>query len=260
MKKCVTVWNYPGDRLENAYKLHALGFDAVSWLGEDFEQMTEEQDERLVAMLKETGMQFTVHSRLPDPDKPEKCEEFRKEIKRAVAWQEKYGLMYSYTFDVWYDPERTLPYLGEVLQAFRGTNTTLACEDIPLNKLQMKSFEKYLKPNDRFGILMDVGHMNIRQRCIELVEPEDFISSFQALPLPVVEVHLHDNLSYKDEHMYLGYGNLPLDAIIVGLKKKQFDGFATIEIVQHGWSEEQTFQYAVDSRERFLSRWNEIKI
>ena len=43
---------------------------------------------------------------------------------------------------------------------------------------------------------MDVGHMNIRQRCMELIEPEDFIASFEALQLPIVEVHLHDNKSF----------------------------------------------------------------
>ena len=30
MKNCVTVWNYPGDKIENAYRFHELGFDAVS--------------------------------------------------------------------------------------------------------------------------------------------------------------------------------------------------------------------------------------
>ena len=32
--------------------------------------------------------------------------------------------------------------------------------------------------------------------------------------------------------MYLGYGTVPLKAVVTGLKKKKFDGFATIEIVR----------------------------
>ena len=91
MKKCVTVWNYPGDRVENAYRFRELGFDAISWLGSEFAALTPEDDERVVAMLKTTGMQFTVHSRLPDPQKPEDCEAFRREIRRVAAWQQKYG-------------------------------------------------------------------------------------------------------------------------------------------------------------------------
>ena len=261
MKKCVTVWNYPGDRVENAYKFHSLGFEAVSWLGGEFIQLSEAEDERLVTMLKETGMLFTVHSRLPDPAKPESCEAFLKEIERAAAWQDKYGLLYSYTFDFWFDVQGTLPYLKKMLDAFRGKSTIIACEDIPLNKRQLDEMSKFLSPKDKFGILLDLGHMNMRQRCIELIEPEDFIAAIEALPLPIIEVHVHDNMSYKDEHMYLGYGTLPLNAIITGLKKKNFDGFVTMEIVRREeWSLEQTFQYPVDGHNRFFSCWNEQKV
>ena len=262
MKTCATVWNYRGNRFDDAYRLHQLGFDAVSWLGSEFDQMNEEDDQRLVAMLKETGMELTIHGRLPDPADLEMCESFHKAVKRTAAWQQKYVLLYSWTFDFWTEQEKTLPYLEEVLCAFRGTNTVIAAEDIPLNKIQMKGFEKIIHPKDRFGILIDVGHMNIRQRCIELVEAEDFVAAFQALPLPVIEVHLHDNLSYKDDHMYFGYGNLPLDAIVTGLKKVGFNGFSTIEIVSHGrgWSEEETFTHTVNSRDLFLNRWNEVQI
>ncbi|MDL2318449.1 extracellular solute-binding protein [Eubacteriales bacterium OttesenSCG-928-A19] len=151
------------------------------------------------------------------------------------------------------------PYLSEALSAFRGTDTTIACEDIPLNKRQLERFEKILKPRDRFGVLLDAGHMNIRQRCMELIEPEDFITSIEALPLPIVELHLHDNKSYKDEHKHLGYGNLPLDAIVIGLKRKRFDGYVTIEIVPREETEEQAFQYATEGRDLFLQRWQALE-
>lgn len=259
MRKCITVWNYAGDELANARKFHALGFDAVSWLGSHFVNMTEDEDEQLAALLRETQMQFTVHSRLPDPDQPEACQAFSKEMERAAAWQQKYGLMHSYTFDFWFEVDKLLPYLSEALSTFRDTDTMIACEDIPLNKRQLERFERILKPRDRFGILLDAGHMNIRQRCMELIEPEDFITSIQALPLPIIELHLHDNKSYKDEHKHLGYGNLPLDAIIIGLKRKRFDGYVTIEIVPREQTEEQAFQYATEGRDLFLQRWEALQ-
>ena len=259
MKKCVTVWNYPGNRVKNAYRFHSLGFDAISWLGSEFACLTSEEDEQIVDMLKQTGMQFTVHSRLPDPEKAESCEKFIEELKRVVAWQEKYGLLHSYTFDFWFDVPKTLPYLKKTIDAFRNKSTIIACEDIPLTKRQLDGLRSAVSPKDNFGILLDLGHMNMRQRCIELIEPEDFIASIEALPLPIIEVHVHDNMSYKDEHMYLGYGTLPIDAVIEGLKRKNFNGTVTIEIVRRDWDEEQTFQYAVDSCNLFFNRWNEIK-
>ena len=36
--------------------------------------------------------------------------------------------------------------------------------------------------------------------------------------------------------MYLGYGTVPLKAVVTGLKKKRFDGFATVEIIQRDWA------------------------
>lgn len=260
MKKCVTVWNYPGDRVTNAYRFHELGFDAVSWLGEEFFRMNEEEDERLAKMLRETGMLFTVHSRMPDSQNPSACEAFHQEMRRAAAWQKRYGLMYSYTFDFWSDVKTTVPYLGEALETFRGLNVYVACEDIPLNAHQLEDFLPYLTEEDKFGVLVDAGHMNIRQRSIELIENEDFIAAFDVLPLSIIEVHFSDNKSYKDEHMYLGYGSLPLDAICTGMRRKDFDGFATMEIMPHDWDLDSCMQHAVESRDRFLKCWEKVNL
>lgn len=256
MKKCVTVWNYEGDPVENAYKFHKIGFEAVSWLGSVFQRYDEEEDARLAAMLKETGLQFTVHSRLPNPDDQEDCALFRQELEHGVNWQRKYGLLYSYTFDFWYDRERLMPYLEQALCEFRGMGTVLACEDNPLDMKQMEIFDKVLRPGDQFGILLDAGHMNIRQHTDCRINYRDFVEAIDYIPMPIIEVHLHDNKGQKDDHMYLGYGNLPLDAVVEGLKKHGFDGFVTVEIIRRQWSEEQAFQYAVDSRDQFLRLWN----
>lgn len=54
--------------------------------------------------------------------------------------------------------------------------------------------------------------------------------------------------------MYMGWGSLPLDAVIEGLKQKKFDGFVTVEVVQQDWSTEKAFQYAQETRDAFLNR------
>ena len=48
-----------------------------------------------------------------------------------------------------------------------------------------------------------------------------------------------------------------LDAICRGMKRRGFDGFATMEIVFHDWTLDQAFDYAVSSRELFLKHWAE---
>jgi len=256
MYKSITVWNYGQDRIANAYRFNKMGFNAISWLGMHFASNTEQQDEELVKLLKDTGMKFTVHSLLPDPDKPEACEAFLKEIEKVQKWQRKYGLLYSYTFDFWTDVPRTLPYLGKMLEALRGSGVWVACEDKPLTEADYELFKPYIKPEDKFGILIDVGHMNIRQHKNGLARSEDYIQAFENLPLPLVEVHLSDNDNEKDEHSYLGNGTLPLEAAVKGLKSIGFDGFASVEMIPRDWSREQTFANAERSSKAFFDCWN----
>ena len=256
MYKGVAVWNYPGDNLENAKEFARRGFTAVSWLGADFCKMTQEQDEALVEFLRANKLVFSVHSRLPDPDSKEACDDFRKEIERCAAWQQKYSCLNGYTFDFWFDHNASMPYLGFALETLRGSGAFIACEDTPLNDRLVNDFLKLTKPQDDYGILMDLGHMNIRQHNMELFEYEDFVSSFKNLPLPVKEVHLHNNMGRKDEHMHINYGNLKLDACVAGLKKKGFDGIVTVEVVQRDWPREQGFIYAEQTRDAFFAEWN----
>ena len=256
MKKGVAVWNYPGDGLENAKEFVKRGFDAVSWLGMTFADMTAAQDEALADFLKTSGTAFTVHYRLPDPDDPEAIAVYRAAIKRCAAWQEKYGLMQGLTFDFWFDREASMPHLSYAIETMRGLCTFLACEDTPLNARTGKAFRDLLKPEDRYGILIDLGHMNIRQHGIERFEPEDYAAAIAEVPFDVLEVHLHNNKGRKDEHMYISYGNLPLAGCVAGLKRKGFDGIVTVEVIQREWPPEQGFAYAEQTRDAFFAEWS----
>lgn len=255
MKKSVAVWNYPGSNLENAKEFIRRGFDEVSWLGNTFANMTEAEDEALVELLKSTGTTFTVHYGLPDVDNAEACEAFKKAIDRCAAWQAKYGCLKHLTFDFWYDIDLSMPNLERAIKAMRGSGTTLACEDIPLNGRLLDKFTSLLTKDDKYGLLIDLGHMNIRQHTMQLNEPEDYTSAIAGLPLDVVEVHLHNNRGRKDEHMYITYGNLPLAACIEGLKRKKFDGSVTVEVVQRDWSPEEGFGFAELTRDAFFKLW-----
>ncbi|HML48525.1 MAG TPA: TIM barrel protein [Clostridia bacterium] len=255
LKRGVTIWNYPGDALDNARTFFKLGFDAVSWLGQHFDRLDEASGAALAAFLRETGMTLTVHHILPDPENAEHCAAFEQGVVRMRDWQGRYGLMAGLTFDSWFDIHRTMPYLRLALDAFQGCGVFLACEDTPLNSRSMESYAKMLGPKDDFGILIDVGHLNVRQYLMERHDPEDFVRMFEDLPLPVREVHLHDNKGRKDDHSYFGFGNLPLDGVVRGLKNIGFDGVVSVEIIQRDWPPAQGFQYAKDTSDAFFTRW-----
>jgi sugar phosphate isomerase/epimerase len=107
--------------------------------------------------------------------------------------------------------------------------------------------------------------MNLRQTKKNDHTDEAFITAFADLPLTVRELHLHDNKGVNDNHMYLGYGTLPLPAVVKGLQKTNFDGVVTIEIVQsdwplddgsrRGWPLEQGVKYATEAMSAVEGLW-----
>ena len=178
IKRGVTVWNYPGSPIENAREFYNRGFNAISWLGRDFTQENEHQLADLAAFLAETGMILTVHYGLPRPEDKAKCKIFEETISWMSLWQERYGLMTGLTFDSVFEIKLTMPYLAFALNAFRNKNTFLACEDTPLDLETFEEYKRILKPEDDFGILIDTGHMNLRQTKAGKNRPEDFINAF----------------------------------------------------------------------------------
>lgn len=256
LKSGVALWNYVRDDEEHiqalARELHAQGFEAVSYNGREFSVIDDKAGASLAQLLSDTGMLLTVHYLLPDPDKPEMCEAFVKGIDHMAAWQRRYGMLHALTFDVWYDRKGLLPYLKYTLESMRGLNVKVCCEDFPLNAQEADMLSDIVAPEDDFGLLIDVGHMNLRQTAAGKHTDQDFVEAFKALPYPVYEVHLHDNHGDKDEHRWLGYGTLPVAAVAQGLKAVNFDGVVTVEIIQRDWSLEEGIAHAVDTKEQFL--------
>lgn len=253
VKKGVAIWNYHrggdihAENMGNARYFHDHGFDAVSWLGSEFDHMTEEQVQELTAWLKESGQTLTVHHILPDPDRVEACRYFEEALVRMENWQKRYGLITGLTFDFWYDRARMLPYLKKALDEFRGLGVFLACEDNPLDDAAMESFAPYITAEDDYGILIDLGHMNMRHTRWEKRSAQDFQAAFTGLPLKLREIHVSDNLGLKDDHSYLHFGTLPVTDIVSALQNIGFDGIVTIEIVNHNWTLEEHRSHAVET-------------
>ena len=164
----------------------------------------------------------------PAPTTRKRVASARKAWRILADWHDKYHLLHGMTFDFWHPHDDQLPLYRECLEIFRGKGLFLACEDTPLNARTMEKFAKYLTPEDDVGILIDLGHMNVRQWMNERHEPEDFLQVFQQLPMKVRELHLHDNKGRKDEHREVGYGNLPMRAVVDAAKAIGFDGIVTL--------------------------------
>ena len=50
------------------------------------------------------------------------------------------------------------------------------------------------------------------------------------IPVPIIELHVHDNNKTADQHMPPGKGNLNYDLVAKVLKEKKFNNVSTIEV------------------------------
>ena len=255
MYRGVAIWNYAGDAVENAQRFADAGFDAISWNGPLFvDRYTDDDRARVAEYLKRSGQYLTMHNLVPSPYDPQEIASARKAWRILADWHDKYHLLHGMTFDFWHPHDDQLPLYRECLEIFRGKGVFLACEDTPLNARTMEKFAKYLTPEDDVGILIDLGHMNVRQWMNERHEPEDFLQVFQQLPMKVRELHLHDNKGRKDEHREVGYGNLPMRAVVDAAKAIGFDGIVTVEVTNsQGWSLDEHIRHAIETSQSFFS-------
>jgi len=122
-----------------------------------------------------------------------------------------------------------------------GTSLRFAVEDFPLTAEILEEHRPALSPLlacDRYGILLDVGHANLRCIHEELYHSVSIASCISSVPVPLVELHVHDNGGDRDSHSPFGFGTISFEPIAESLRQSQFEGITTIEIapVFHGMS------------------------
>lgn len=257
----LAAWHYPHRSLtENIKFFTENGFNAYSAIGGDFYRACsdETESEALAKALDVKKPAFTVHFKIPDPDNAEETAKFDDAIPKMRAWQEKYGMLDILSFDVWGDRQRCVPKIIETAEYFRGAGTVIACEDIPLDASEAEWYGDYQPDRDKFGLLIDVGHMNLRLSKAGDNSGEAFRAAFEKKPFPIFELHLHNNNGLKDEHELLWNGTIDYRAIIRLLKERGYDGIFTIESVPawHGFTGSDADAEILKCRGWWLDLWN----
>ncbi len=133
----------------------------------------------------------------------------------------------------WWDAERMAGLMREVDDVSSGTDMRFGIEDFPLDQWAYDGYRTHLAPLadlPRYGLLVDLGHMNIRRRRQHYFKGVSVLEYFDRLPVPLIEIHVHDNDGNRDQHGPIGFGNLPFDETASALRSIGFDGVSTIEI------------------------------
>lgn len=249
MKKCgLAMWHYQHrTTVENVKFFAENGFEVLAlnqWQIVDC-ILAEDKGALLAESLYDNNLRITVHGGMPVSHKLEDVNEFKKKITLISEWQKKYGLIDVISFDV-FDAIRDnmSSYIDFVLDKIE--NCKVAVEDFGLNENELSQIE-HLRNNDRFGYLIDIGHMYIRLtgkpvghetlfqhsdyegERTEYVGYEEFLKAFQSKTFPIYEVHLHNNDGVDDLHLFLEDGTLDMKIIADILKELKYDGIVTIE-------------------------------
>jgi sugar phosphate isomerase/epimerase len=157
--------------------------------------------------------------------------------------------------------EKHMPILEWLVDVHAEYGIEFCIEDFPLSEQAFNTNKSELKnilSCPAFGILLDIGHMNLRIIDDSYNFGNDYSEYIKKIPVPIKEIHLHDNPGDGDKHMPIGHGNINFKNVISALKTKQFDNFCTVEVTPrlYGRKSEEEIENAISSMVKFKSLWN----
>ena len=250
MLQGLAIWHYPHRTMvDNIRYFAALGLDSVSVHGAQFVNAIADPAvwDAIALAVRETGVVFTVHYCLPRGHDPEAVAVFEAGISAIAAWQRAHGSIAVLSFDV-PQPIRGGAGIGGYLDFVLETvpDCKVAVEDFGLNAAEREQIA-HLKGKDRFGYLVDIGHLFLRMRgenrsgktlfshapdeCPVSKTPDAvaFAAALAGKDFPIFEMHLHNNDGVDDLHWFLEQGSLDVPAVAKALKEIGFEGVLTVE-------------------------------
>ena len=209
--------------------LTAVGLLDAMFLSEAADAVTRE----VVEVLGRTDLDVTIHPAAVPFNGGEKETAFRTAVRRAADLQRETGRVKVIAVDpavrnrggdMVYDPRGTQRSLEFIARAVEGLDVKVGVENWKVNPdpEEFRRLRRELAPVTDLGLLLDLGHLHVMS--------EDAVAATRELPIPVCEVHVHDNKGKTDDHMPLGWGNLPLEELVKAVRATGFDGIWTLEI------------------------------
>jgi sugar phosphate isomerase/epimerase len=222
-----------------------MGFTAISFLGSSFE---EENEKAVAAAIKRNKLVVTFHLAFFSMRKKWFLKELKTRLDNINGFIKRNKLE-KYVLNICFDPafdevgtRHDVVYnaantIGALKFSLKNTKRLIiGIENWTVNS-KISDFEKISKAvkTKRLGMLLDLGHLNIavKKGIIDRKNISEYINS---LPLPIVELHIHDNDGQEDSHLPLGRGNMDYAEVFKLLKasKKLAKGcVATLELKPH---------------------------
>jgi sugar phosphate isomerase/epimerase len=181
-------------------------------------------------LLASLGLEWTVHAGLPAAA----AEEGFGFLEETLDFARRAGPPLAVSFDPVclgekpdrrYAPEPTARALARAFDVLGRLETRIALENSPRN-CDPALFEPLAARFTGLGMLLDTGHLNMF-----LNGDAGAIAAYlDALPLPVLDLHVHDNDGEGDQHLALGDGTLPYADLFSALRARGYAGLVTAEV------------------------------
>lgn len=240
----ISTWSLEEESLARRVRAVAeIGYNAVSFLGDFLDATPLDELAGIERVIEKKDLLVTVHSGFGWPHREVDEKVSLAQAERILEWHAKTGRVACLSYDVpWVeispgihrtDPTTILGVFEKVLCLSSGSGVRVALEDCPLDPGQLEHFAGWTERFPHWGVLVDLGHMNMRLR-----EPKhdpqpmapgavkDYLSR---VPIEFVEIHVHSNDGTDDQHLPPYMGNADLPAAARAMQRIRFQGVSTIE-------------------------------
>lgn len=264
----IATWNFrEGSLARRIERFAAMGFDAVSLIGSDGAALCHGAMPDVEEAILKHSLAVAIHGGLLSGEGRVDKEALLADFEQFLKWNERTGALHTVNYDAAavrtddggcrYLAEEMRSVLAAMLARSNGAGFSVGVEDWPRDREQMAEVSQ-LAAYAHFGILIDLGHMNMRVRSGGGGEfPAKAAQSYlDAISLPVNEIHVHNNDGTRDMHAPPMSGSADLVAVADMLRRKGATCISTIEIVP-GWcglTEDEGWSAARES----LRFWREV--
>lgn len=242
MHLSIATWNIEAPSMETKLALaQELGFGTVALLSSLPPPDMGPNDPELQTLMTRYGMSAVVHGAIGDCASDEQPARVRAEIEAVARFHSKHGAIKVMSFDPGYqvapgnrrvyDENGSAGALEMALDILGPLGIQVGIENWVINCAMEHFHRLHARLGDpALGMLLDLGHLNIahRSRLLEANTPADFVAS---CPIPIWEIHVHDNDGSSDRHWPLGEGNVEVEAVAQALLGGGFDGYVTLEVI-----------------------------
>jgi sugar phosphate isomerase/epimerase len=259
----IATWNFvDGTLAERIDRFAGMGFEAVSLLARHAAEMARGETPDVEEAITANSLGVAIHGGMMSKAGSLDESALLSDFEAFLDWHSRTGALNTVNYDAAsvcvegqsvYDAKGMRSVLGKMLEMSNGAGFTVGVEDWPRDAEMLEAVADLLKFN-HYGVLIDLGHMNMRIHATEAPYPIDRAQAYlDDIRLPINELHIHNNDGAHDQHCPLDRGTADFDVVARMLRPRCASTLFTMEIAPQlcGLSEEVCIEGSVAA----LARW-----